>query len=98
MNPPLIASEAEAREYARECVRTASERVKNRSTKSWLFCDERGTWERLAIGFLTDQGANLRAAEQNLSIKQFVSAVADMIAFQALNASLQFSHRSRHKE
>jgi len=70
----------------RAIVELAAHRVRNPSTRSWLFNDERGSWETAAREYL-EKTAD-RAAELGLSADTVDREIADRLCHLALMATL----------
>lgn len=74
----------------RECVRKASEDAQDPFTKSWLFMDERGTWEREAKRLLEvfRQRQEDPLKRRIVSTETVRNEVAGMLRLSALTARL----------
>ena len=78
----------------RDVVRVASTRVKNGFTKSWLFQDEKGTWEKEARVLLLDEAVHQRAIATGITTDaELRDAVSDQLAFLALSAVLNHAKK-----
>lgn len=76
-------------------VRLAAGHVKNRSTRSWLLADERGTFEKLAREYLDKTAA--KAAELGLSEEKVDDEIAAMIGLNALTAQLEHQKKKKRR-
>lgn len=75
----------------RECVRKASEDAQDPFTKSWLFMDERGTWEREAKRLLEvfqQRQEDPLTRRTAATPERVLNEVAGMLRLSALTARL----------
>jgi hypothetical protein len=76
---------------ARRIVRLAADQVKNPSTKSWLWEDEIGSWERQALEYLAKTAD--KARELGMSSELVDDEIANRLGFLALKASLEHAEK-----
>jgi hypothetical protein len=79
---------------ARKIVRKASKEVKSTTAKSWLFNDERGTWEHTAQDLLTR--TQEQATARGMTPAQHDEAVCVKIQLMALEALLSHESKRAH--
>lgn len=74
---------------ARKIVERASKQVRNPFSKSWLFMDEKGTWEKTAREYLEETADKARGL--GMSEDEVDHAIADRLSLLALEASLKYA-------
>ena len=86
-----------AQTRARRIVALAARKVTNAQAKSWLRCDERGTWEKTALEWW-EKTAETRK-EKSISDSVAENEIADRLVLLALQALIQHgTKKERRKE
>jgi hypothetical protein len=76
-----------ATQRAHTIVQLAATLTKVGSVKSWLRCDEKGTWEKEALQLL--ERVKDKAAAQHISEEQVNEEIAKYLVYLAVSATLQ---------